>query len=247
MRKQMKYLMGIAAVVLLIAAGTILPGELARRRDRLILGQIYSEPLEAAELSDYLNISMVDKASLLGQMTGTSQPVRLNTGAIYDQDTIRVKFSDELEKLHELRFFPLSPAGEMNIVRSTTVTLYIQSDAPAINMILWEINIRIDSLNGVFYLDDQTGKILGFTFSAPSFDDWDYHEGLVKDWESYLGADIRNVRKSGQAEDSEENNGENIFFFALYSGSRSAGGWMSSDIQRGTAKTNRWSLSYSPI
>jgi len=140
MRKHANYILGAIAVVLLIVAGALLPGELALNRDRTILGQVQTEALDTAELSDYINVSMVDKVGLLGQASGAMQ-VHLQTGAVYDQDTIREKLVEELQKLYELRFYPRPATGEFDRF-SSSVTLHIRNDAPAINMIVWEINIR---------------------------------------------------------------------------------------------------------
>lgn len=240
MRKSAKYIFGAAAVLLLIVAGTILPGELAAGRDRMILGQVYSEPLDTAELSDYINVSMVDKVSLLEQAAGATL-VRLNTGAVYDQDTVRAQFMGELGKLHALRFYPLEAERGVSAFRSA-VALYIQNDAPAINMIVWEIHMRADSLSGVFYMDDQTGRILSFTFSGNGFGEQIYDESMVKEWAAYLGVGARNIKAGGQAEARQTR--EALYHFELFSGSRAVNGQISSSVQAGAGTQNRWSVSY---
>ena len=269
MRKPSKYILSIASVILVIAAGAILPGEMAAGRDRLILGQVYSEPLDATELSDYVNISMVDKVSLLGQATGVSQ-LPLKTGAVYDLDSVRTKFVNELEKLHALKLCPLdTEAGPGGI--SVAAALYIQNDEPAISAILWKIEVRADAVHGEFFMDDQTGKILSFSLSGSGFDDVVYHDGAVYDWAAYLGADVRNIRKinqesmdveagagtagetgttggagtAGEAGDWENPvAGEDAYRFELYAGSRSVGARMRSFTQSGAVMGNDWELTY---
>ena len=245
MRKSTKYVLSAAAVLLLIAIGTVLPGELAMGRDRLILGQIHSEPLDATELSDFVNISMADKASLLGQTTGTSL-VPLKTGAVYGPDTVRAKFLEELEKLHELRFYPRPVSADLQSFRPAA-TLYIQNDAPAINMIVWEIAMQMDALNGVFYMDDQTGKILSFQFSGTGFYDLAYTDELAGGWASYLGADVRNIRRSGRADPLDVGGAVAAYLFELYSINRSVSGRISSELGAGAGRESRWSLQYLQI
>ena len=241
-----KYGLGVVAVLLVIVAGALLPGEWAMSRDRLILGQIHSEPLDAAELSEYVNISMVDKVSLLGQAVGTFL-VSLQTGAAYDPDTVEGKFIEELRRLHTLGFFPLPRSGRPESIRSA-VTLHIQNDAPAINTIVWEISMRFDSFAGVFYLDDQTGRILSFSLSGAGSDDWAYEEDMVRRWASYLGADVRNIRKDRQTDEGgEENVIEALYRFELVSGARSVSGQMSSMIDEGDDGVCRWSLQYAQV
>ena len=202
MRKSSKYILSAAAVILMIVAGAILPGEMAAGRDRLILGQVYSEPLDAAELSDYVNISMVDKVSLLGQAAGVSL-LPLKTGAVYDPDSIRARFTGELEKLFMLGICPLDEeAGPGGV--SAAATLYILNDAPAISAIVWKVDTRADTVRGEYYMDDQTGKILSFSLSGSGFGEWVYEEGTVSAWAAYLGADVRNIRRIGQGETGAE-------------------------------------------
>ena len=241
-KKQVKLIVGIASVAILIAIGTLLPEALALGRDRMILGQVTSEPLDAGEMSDYVNISMVDKVSLLGQAEGASF-LPLKTGAAYSQDTIRGKFTEELGKLHEMLFFPLPPSGDYRSF-SAVVTLYIQNDAPTVSLIVWEIDVRLDDLSGVFHMDDQTGKILSFAFSGSGYDNRAYTEDMVNAWASYLGAEIRNTRKSGDQESASGGGIESKYLFELYSGQRSVSGQMSSITQSLPERANRWSLQY---
>ena len=243
--KYTKYGLGVAAVLLLIVAGAILPGEWAMRSDRLILGQVHSEPLDEAELSDYVNISMVDKVSLLGQTSGTFL-VSLKTGAVYDPDTVGNKFTEELKRLHDLGFFPLPGSGKPETMRSAA-TLYIQNDAPAINTIVWEISMRLDPIAGVFYMDDQTGKILSFTLSGTGSGDWSYQEDMAGRWASYLGAEVRNVKKDKQTNEAEEESDEVLYHFELISGARSVSGQLSSSIETGPGGICRWCLQYAQI
>ena len=242
MQKSVKIGIGCAAVILMIAAGTILPGEIAAGRDRMILGQVQSEDLDAAELSDYVNISMIDKLSLLSQTAGMTF-VPLLTGAAYDQDTVVDKFAVELERLHLLGLYPMPSSSETGSTRSE-VTLYIRNDAPAINTIVWKLTYRREGLNGVFYLDDQTGRILSFDFSSMEFDRWAYDESLTGRWSAYLGVDVRNAKEQGSASDANSDRLETLYSFELFSGSRVVGSQLSSIIQRTAGKENRWSLRY---
>jgi hypothetical protein len=238
----MKYYIGATAVVLLIAAGTLLPEVMAVGRDKVILGQVLSAPLDAAETSDYVNISMVDKASLMGQMAGTATYLRLATGAGYDQDSVRAKFHEELGKLYEMGFYPI-PVRDAWRSFSSGATLYIQNDAPAISMIVWEIGVRTENLDGTFHIDDQTGKILSFSLSGKGYGAMDCTEEMVRAWAAYLGADVRNIKKdlSSEQEGSEQ---EAAYLFELFSGFRGAGGRMSTSTQSDPDDTNRRSLNY---
>ena len=239
------YVIGAVAVILLVAAGTFLPGEIALGRDRVILGQVRSEPLDAAELSDYVNISMVDKVGLLAQSAGTTS-VQLKIGAEYDQDTIRAKFLEELDKLYQQRFYPL-PVERGLTVAGSGVTLYIQNDAPAINMIVWEIEIRTDKGSGVFYMDDQTGKILSFIFSGAGGEDLIYTEDTAKSWASYLGTEVRNIKKGPAPDETPGSALETLYFFELYSGPMGVSGQIAGFIQPGENIINRWSLNYTQV
>jgi hypothetical protein len=233
-----KGLTGAAVVVILVVIGTFLPGELASRRDRLILGQIREEPLDDAEISDYINVSMVDKVSLLGPADSLTL-VPLITGAVYDQDSIREKFTAELIKLNTLGLLPLPDSGEMSGFRANVI-LRVKNDAPAINMIVWEINIRSEEVSGVFYLDDQTGKILSYNIEGKSFERISYDESAVAKWAAYLGADVKNIKKSVQ------NDGETVWLFELTSASDAVGGRIN-DVRDADNNINRWSLSYPRI
>ena len=242
MQKSAKYILSVAAVLLLIVAGTFLPGALALGGDRVIIGQIRSEPLDTAELSSYVNVPMVDKVSLLGQPGGTMS-VSLRTGAVYDQDTIRIKFREELQKLYDLGLYPRRLSGEFDRF-SSGVTLRIQNDAPAINMVLWEIAINADNLNGVFYVDDQTGKILSFSFSGTGHSSFAYTEDLVAAWASYLGTDVRNTKRAADPDEPQSSAVETRFQFELFTGPRGVGGQLSSSLHSAPGRTNRWSLQY---
>jgi hypothetical protein len=242
MMRSTEYVLVATSVALFIIGGTILPGVLAAGRDKIILGQVQSVPLDAAELSDYVNISMVDKADLMGQASGTATYVPLVTGAGYGRDSIRTKFHEELDKLHDMRFYPIPADDEWRSFRSG-VTLYILNDAPAISMIVWEISVRADNLSGTFYMDDQTGKIMSFSFSGDGYDTLAYTEDMVRSWGAYLGVDVRNVKK-GQGLEEVSGVQETVYLFDLYSGLRGAGSRMSSYTQSDPSKTNRWSLSY---
>ena len=245
-KQTLKYIWGLAAVALLVAAGTILPEELALGRDKVILGQVQSAPLDAAETSDYVNISMVDKAGLLGQASEVT-PVPLQTGAGYSRDSIQAGVRKELQKLYELRLLP--PLAEEGWVGfSAGVTLRIQNDAPDISMILWEVSVRAEGYSGVFYLDDQTGKILGYSFiveggeGRESLEGFDYTEELVRAWAGYLGADVRNIKK--EAPQDEAGEGESRYRFELYAGLRSVGGQMVSLAQPVGDGAARWEMYY---
>ena len=242
MHKHAKFIIGAIAVVLLIVAGTLLPGELALGRDRMIFGQIQIDPLDAAELADYIHVSMVDKVSLLGLTSGTMQ-LQLKTGAVYDEDTIREKFIEELQKLYELRFYPRPAAKEFDRF-SSAVALHIRNDAPAINMIVWEISFRADNLSGLFYLDDDTGKILSFAFSGTGHNSLVYTNGKPEEWASYLGAEMKNKQRGPKPDDMDDETIEISYLFELYSGPLSVCAQLSSSIQGAAGKTNRWSLNY---
>ncbi len=255
MKRSVKYIVGVTAVVLLVVAGLFLPVQLAAGSDQKILGQVKSQPLDQAELSDYVNVSMVDKVSLLGQAKGTSL-VPLKTGSNYDQDTVKVKFFEELGKLYELKFFPLPVTGEYKSF-NPGVTLYIQNDAPAISMILWEISFRAEGITATFFMDDQTGKILSFDMRAAAYGDCVYTQEMAAVWAAYLGTEVKNIGKTEEALKTETVKTEtaagqeaakagelqqDIYFFELTSGTRSIGGQFYSLIQ--ATGSNRWVLHY---
>ena len=233
-----KVLAGAAAVAVLVVIGTFLPGELASRSDRMILGQIRSEPLDDAELSDYVNVSMVDKVSLLGPAESLTL-VPLTTGAVYDQDSVRERFNGELAKLSDRGFLPMPETGGFSGFRANVI-LRVKKDAPAINMIVWEISARAQDVSGVFYLDDQTGKILSFNIEGKRFERIRYDESAVADWAAYLGADVKNIKKSNQ------DDGETAWVFELTSASNAVSGRIS-DVRGDDKKPGRLSLSYSQI
>ena|GEM_PF-1620035 len=253
--KYAEYIVSVAALLLLIAAGALLPGMLAEGKDRALLGQVMSERLDEAEMADYVNISMVEKVGMLGQTSGTLL-VPLSSGAVYHQESVQAQFTEEFAKLYALGLFPRPTADEGDSFRAT-VALYIQYDEPAINTIVWEISARAGSLTGVFYLDDQTGKILGFSFSDSGFDGQVYGAGVVSTWAAYLGADVRNVKKA-EAPDADAAQGgrsaaevepvaEAQYQFELYAGARIVGGILSSLAEGGASAANRWSLQYAQI
>lgn len=246
MKKSVKYIVGVTAVAFLVVAGLFLPVQLAAGSDQKILGQVQSQPLDQAELSDYVNVSMVDKVSLLGQAKGTSL-VPLKTGSNYDQDTVKVKFFEELERLYELGFFPLPVTGEYKSF-NPGVTLYIQNDAPSISMILWEINFRVEGLTATFFMDDQTGKILSFDMRAGTYNDCIYTQDMAEAWAVYLGTEVKNIGKAPEGLEAEKQEGirkidqQDIYTFELSSGPRSIGGQFYSLIQ--ATGSNRWVLNY---
>lgn len=236
-------------MALLVVAGLFLPVQLAAGSDQKILGQVQSQPLDQAELSDYVNVSMVDKVSLLGQAKGTSL-VPLKTGSNYDQDTVKAKFFEELEKLYELGFFPLPVTGEYKSL-NPGVTLYIQNDAPSISMILWEINFRVEGLTATFFMDDQTGKILSFDMRAGTYNDCIYTQDMAEAWAAYLGTEVKNIGKAPEGLEAEDPKQEGVrktdqqqvvYSFELTSGPRSIGGQFYSLIQ--ATGSNRWVLNY---
>jgi hypothetical protein len=196
-------------------------------------------------MSEDVNISMADKAGLLAQPSGVTV-VPLKKGAEYGQETIRGRFLEELGKLYELRLYPRPPEEEPAGF-TAGVTLCIQNDAPAINMILWEIEIRSDYVNGVFYMDDQTGKILSFSFAGAGSDNPAYTEERVKAWASYLGADVRNIKKGPVPEETPGTGLEVVYLFELYSGPMGVSGQMSSLTHTGEGEPNRWGLSYTQV
>ncbi len=228
-------LAGVVAVVSLVLAGMFLPGAVASGRDRSILGQVQIEPLDDAEVSDYVNISMVDKVSLLGPLEGVTL-VPLKTGAVYDQQTIRGAFVAEQIKLNTLGYLPRPVSGQLRDFRADA-TLRIQNDAPSINMIVWEIRGRMETVTGVYYFDDQTGKILGYNVEGSGFDWMRYNEKMVSDWAAYLGAEVKNIRKRDQ------DGGGDIWLFELSSGANAVSGQISCVMGRDEL-ANRWSLGY---
>jgi len=236
-----KHIAGTVFVALVIAAGAVLPGEFASGMDRAILGQIRSEALDTAEISEHVITSMADKVGLLSQSSATIL-VRLTTGAVFDPERLRPAFEKELQKLIDMGFYPDT---DEEIARfSSGATLYIKNDAPAINMILWEINIRSESLNGVFYMDDQTGKILSFTFNAGGFGHFVYTERLPGAWAAYLGAELGEVRKDPAPERLPANAREDLYRFSLFSGANGIGGQLGSSLRGAASGTNRWHLHY---
>jgi len=234
-----KIIIGALALAFLIGGGALLPQELALGRDNLILGQVQSQPLDPFELAAHVDVSIIDKIILSSDIGGTSI-VPLATGAIHDHESIEAKFLDELETLIRLRFFPELYEGalaeeETTFVVSANANLHIQNDAPAINMILWEVNFRAQTISGNFLLDDRTGKILSFNFSGTGYGYLVYREHMVNNWAAYLGTGVRNITQvDGQAR----------YTFELYSGTRSVSGQIASVIQGVGSRANRWYINY---
>ncbi|MCL1848066.1 MAG: hypothetical protein FWF83_00060 [Clostridiales bacterium] len=240
--KLAKYILSVAALLALIVAGSILPGALSLGRDSTILGKVQSEQLDEAELAEYINVSMVEKVGMLGQASGTLL-VPLNAGAMYSQDSIRDKYFEEMDKLCALRFFPMVQRDTLDSFRAAA-TLYIQYDEPAISTIVWEVSIRTEGAEGVFCLDDQTGKILSFAYEGDKGDGLAYQEGMVREWAAYLGAEVRNIKGRSREDVQGESTDEAVYDFALTSGSRLVNGLMGSSIAAEGEGMSRWSLQY---
>ena len=230
-----KNLLGAVVVLLIIVSGVFLPERLMMRHDRAIVGQVHREALDEAEKTDYVNISMVEKVSLLSPSAGASL-VPLAAGSMYDHDTIRGRFIEEFDKLHLLRLFPRPASGEMSAFRSV-VALRIVNDAPAVNMIAWEISVRMDTISGLYIMDDQTGKILSFDISSSGYEETIYSEKSVRDCVAYLGAEAKNIKSA------EDTQGNAVYEFELSSGSKTVSCRLVSMIDENDNE-NRWNLSY---
>jgi hypothetical protein len=148
---------------------------------------IENDPQDAAGESYEKETTSFDIAS--NPQGATIVPLR--TGNDLTAETAKVMFFSEIETLEALGLFPDIEQLEDSRMK-VYASLYIQEDAPSTNAVLWEINIVEDAFSGDFYLDDHTGKIIGFAVVCSEKID-PLSANAAEVWAGYLGLEARNI------------------------------------------------------
>lgn len=146
--------------LLLTGASLFLPSRVLRWQDEQRTGKSETEEVREVVLKEQISMTLSEKLKLRGQATVNT--LSLVNGKNYNKDTIKDQIKKELETLAEEEIL-LDFDTELLEVIEANVTFYVDMEDSEKSIMLWDGYVQTPRWSLSFWMDDETGKILGFT------------------------------------------------------------------------------------
>lgn len=189
MRKFYRYLLGVLTLGVVITAGIFAPEYIARAADKGLLDKPETESLGPEQGTVYPDISMLNKLTLAGAFEYDQMRVPLKTGSKLDCASAREAFYVSCAALAESGLLPVLDMEEAGIALSIEAALHVSPHNPAVNAVLWTVELKGKAVSGMFLMDDETGKILRVSLRAQQAGA-SYTEEAAAAWAAYLGLEL---------------------------------------------------------
>lgn len=160
------YLLSGICLLLAAAACLFLPDAAVKRQDSARLGRAETESASEVVLKEQTSMSLLEEISFMNSDTTTLVVSLLSNGKNYKQETILEQVKQEVEKLIELGAVEDFDTSEMSLEWVETC-LGIDTVDCEKTVILWRGGATTLETYVDFLLDDETGKLLGFTLTKP--------------------------------------------------------------------------------
>lgn len=193
MKTVLRYTLIISVTLAVVGAGILLPSRITGLQDAQIIGKIKFEPMEGSTAGYRHQLSIIEKVQLIDGEQSNTIAIPLDQGREMDAAGAVAAWTAETGALTESGLLPELNAADENIA-ATAVNYYMSTASPSQYVILWVLSLKIDRGYGEFYLDDETGKILGFTLeSNDTMPVTMTTEEIAEAWGDYLGVDLVDI------------------------------------------------------
>jgi hypothetical protein len=209
MKARLQLIFAFALLGALVAAGALLPAQIAVRLDGLLLEKVEAQSLapdesenEGDEGEGELSaaVSLAERLGLFALSSPETLVIPVETGRNLSSETVREVLDRELEDLRARGLYPLSaPVASVSNIRTySTANFYVLPSQPNANGIIWVVRFEDKQFSAEFFLDDESEKVLGYglSYEGASEDLFVEQTGVL--WMEYLGLPTDGVQVRGQ-------------------------------------------------
>jgi hypothetical protein len=190
-RTKLRLALAFLLLGVLVAASTLLPARIANKLDSLLLSKVEVQALTPDTEAPPIATPLIDRLKLLAAPPHSELIYhRLQTGEYLDEKTALEALDRELEELRSRKLYPADEVVKGSArasTRSSEPSLYLLPARPDINGIIWEIRLVSEQFTSVFYLDDESGKVLSYSLKCYGPLEGVFTEQSGELWTTYLG------------------------------------------------------------
>ncbi|WP_326975303.1 hypothetical protein [Caproicibacter sp. BJN0012] len=197
MKIKANYMFVGLATIIIVGASVFLPQMLSNFMDNQIIGQSKFEELEKNETGYKRQISILEKLLLLKGNSDSVVRLEGAGGEKFSEETVIPACMKEIKQLQERNLPPSIVFDKDTQFYKPDVSLYQNRNNPSQSMTIWSVLYTSNQGSGILALDDDTGKILMFTFKAK--DQMQIKESahdIASAWGSYLGLTLQSEKES---------------------------------------------------
>lgn len=189
-----RYIFIVILILLIGAAGFILPIKFMEWQDAKRLEKIEIEAATKVMLSTQMDMTLIEKIQLMTNEKVSK--VALVNGKNYNQSNIEEKLKEELQKLNELGILELD-VREIRYGESW-LRMYVDPEDGGKSMLLWKAYLVTEDYELVLSMDDGTGKIIDIEKQYYYSQDDDFRiksradelVNIAEKWGEYLGCTL---------------------------------------------------------
>ena len=215
MKRVLRYLIVVSVTLAVVCAGILLPSRITGWQDAQIIGKMTVEPMETSTAGYRHQLSIIEKIQLISGEQRNTIAIPLDPGREMDAAGAIADCVREIGILENAGVLPELNATD-DMVYVTSVNYYLSTVSPSQYVILWVMSAKIEDVYTAFYLDNETGKILGFTietYQETPVTMFAEETGAV--WGAYLGLDFMNI-ENVPGKVPRDKDAVMQYFFAVY-------------------------------
>lgn len=197
MKIKANYMIVGLATLIIVGASVFLPQIFSNFMDNQIIGQSKFEELEKNEAGYKRQISILEKLQLLKGNPDSVVRLDGSGGVKFSEETVISACIKEIKQLQKRNLPPAIVFDKDTQFYKPDVSLYQNRNNPSQSMTIWSVLYTSNQGSGILALDDETGKILMFTFKAR--DRMKIKESsheIASAWGSYLGLKLQSEKES---------------------------------------------------
>jgi hypothetical protein len=206
MKARLQLIFAFALLGALVAAGALLPAQIAARLDGLLLEKVEAQPFAPDENKDEgeaeppAAASLAERLGLFALSSPETLVIQVETGRNLSSETVLEALNRELDDLRARGLYPLSaPVASVSNIRAySTANFYVLPSQPDANGIIWVIRLEDKQFEAEFFLDDESEKVLGYGLSYEGASEDLFVEQTGTRWMEYLGLPADGVQVEGQ-------------------------------------------------
>lgn len=154
------YVIAGLLLFLLAAASLFLPSRVLKWQDRQRTGKSEIEEVQEVVLKEQISMTLSEKLKLRSQ--DTVNTLTLVNGKNYNKDTIEEQIKKEIKILADRNILIDFDTGELTL-KEAAVTFYVDMEDSEKSIMLWQGFVETSKYQLLFFLDDETGKIVSFS------------------------------------------------------------------------------------
>lgn len=189
--KKKQIIVYLLIIVLITGICIAFPYSIFSLQDKNRFGKIYSESVTPMDSAFQNKMSLTDKLQLIQNEYSNINVVVLEQGTKFNQSTIHDTVKNEVQKLREMGLAPAETDLWENQPKSTTSLFYIDTTNPAKNIIVWILLYWDGKQSSTIYIDDESGKILRFSYMSEENTFLLELKDMAKKWGEYLGLEFK--------------------------------------------------------